>query len=143
MPTQHACQPLALFGDRQMPAALQLVVDLVKLGPHPFLDRDAPQPELSAPALPADVREAQEIERFGLAEPTLRPVLAGEPPELDEACLVGVQLQGELREPLAEVPEELFGVTLMLEPDHEVVRPAHDDHVTAGVTVPPSPSPPV
>src|SRR5204862_1995789 len=126
-----------------MPTSLELVIDLVKLGPHPFLDRDALQPELSAPALSADVREAQEVERVRLAEPTLRPIRGGEPPELDKARLVGIQLQGELREALAEVPQELLSVTQMLEPDHEVIRPAHDDHVTACVAVPPCPSPPV
>ena len=58
MPSQHAGQPLALLGNGQMPVTLELVVDLGKLGPHPFGDRDAPEPEPSAPALPADVREA-------------------------------------------------------------------------------------
>src|SRR6266516_2336804 len=62
-----------------MPTSLELVIDLVKLGPHPFLDRDALQPELSAPALPADVRQAQEVERVRLAEPTLRPIRCGVP----------------------------------------------------------------
>jgi hypothetical protein len=49
-----------------MPVSLEEVVDLVQLGPHPFLNRDAPQPELSAPALPADVRETKEAERLRL-----------------------------------------------------------------------------
>ncbi|MDQ3765275.1 MAG: hypothetical protein M3460_28470 [Actinomycetota bacterium] len=68
------------------------------------------------------MREAQEVERFGLAEPTPCPVRGGEPPELDEACLVGVQFQRKLREPFAQVPQELPGVTVMLESDDEVVR---------------------
>ena len=85
----------------------------------------------------------QEGERFRLPEPPLLPVPGCIPAELDKAGLVGVQLQGELREPVAEVAEELLGVTLMLEPDDEVVRPAHDHHVTARLTPPPLPGPPV
>lgn len=84
-----------------MPAPLELVFDLGKFGPQPFLDRGPPEPEEPAPALPADVREAQEVERLGLAESTLCPVRGGEPPEPDEACLVGVQFQRKLREPFA------------------------------------------
>jgi hypothetical protein len=85
MSSHYAGQPSALLGDGQMPASLELVFDLSKFGPHPFLDRGAPKPEASAPALPADVREAQEVERFGLAESTLCPVRGGVPPELDQA----------------------------------------------------------
>ncbi len=114
--SQHACQPSALFGDGHMPAALELVIDRGQLSPHPFSDRNAPEPELPAPALPADVREAQESERLGLPEPACRPGSGGEPPELDEARLAGMQLQGELREPLTKIDEELPGVSLMLEP---------------------------
>jgi hypothetical protein len=54
---------LALLWDGQMSAALELVIDLGKLGPHPFGHHGAPEPELPAPALPADMREAQEIRR--------------------------------------------------------------------------------
>jgi len=89
------------------------------------------------------VREAQEVERVGLAEATLRPALGGEPAELDEARLVGVQFQVELRESLAKVVKEPPCVTLMLEPGHEIIRETHDDHVTARVALPPLPGPPV
>ena len=93
--------------------------------------------ETPAPGLPADVREAQEVERLRLPEATRLPSLGGEPPELDQPRLVGVQLQAELREPLAKISEEPLGVLTMLEADDEVVSEAHDDHVT--VRVAPSP----
>src|SRR6266516_6229662 len=124
-----------------MPACLELVFDLPELGPHPLCDRDAPQREPPAPGLPADVREAQEVKRLRLSGSVRSAVRGGEPPELDQASLAGMQLQGELREPAAKIVEELLGVTLMLEPDHEVVGPAHDDHVTACVASPPLPGP--
>ena len=61
----------------------------------------------------------------------------GEPSELDQPCLVGLQLQAELRESLAKVGEEPLGVTVLLEPHEEVIGVAHDDHVA--VRVPTSP----
>jgi hypothetical protein len=64
-------------------------------------------------------------------------------PELDEARLVRVHLQHELRQPLTKVAEELLRISLMLEPVHEVIREAHDDHVTVCVLVSPLPDPPV
>ena len=62
------------------------------------------------------MREAQVIERLGLPEATLCSITGGEPPELDEARLVGMQLQGERREPFAKIMEELLGVTTMRNP---------------------------
>ena len=47
-------------------------------------------------------------------------VVGGEPPELDQPRLVGMQLQAELREPLTEIADELLGVAKILEPDDEV-----------------------
>src|SRR5262249_61993589 len=67
----------------------------------------------------------------------LLPVRGGEPPEPDQPRLARVQLQGESREPVAEVPQELPGVSQMLEPGDEVVGEAHDDHVAARVPPPP------
>src|SRR5215831_3137878 len=139
----HTGQPGALLRDRSVPACLELVFDLLKLGPHPLGDRDPPEPESAASGLPTYVREAQKSEGFRLPEPARLAVLGGEPPELDQASLAGMPFQSELREPLAKVVEELLGVTLMLEPGHEVIRPAHDDHVTACVASPPRLGPPV
>jgi hypothetical protein len=46
--------------------------------------------------------------------------------ELDEARLVRMQRQPELREPLAQLGEELLGLLPMLEPGDEVVRKADE-----------------
>ena len=78
MPPQHAGQPAALLGDGHMSAVLELVVDLSKLGPHPFeivMRRSRNCPPLP---LPADVREAQVIERLGLPEATALPGAGGD-----------------------------------------------------------------
>jgi hypothetical protein len=59
------------------------------------------------------------------------------PPELDQPCLLGIQLQTELRESVAKLRPEPLGVLPMLKPHHEVIGPAHDDHITARVPNPP------
>ena len=90
-----------------------------------------------------DVREAEELERLRLAEATRPAIAGGEPPELDQPRLLGVQFQAELREPVAQVSPEPLRVIPVLESHHEVVSPAHDDHVTVRVPSPPLVSPEV
>jgi len=51
-----------LFGDRVMHPTPHLGLDRVQLGAHLLLARDPLQLEPSTPVLPADVREAQEVE---------------------------------------------------------------------------------
>src|SRR5215472_8644201 len=80
----HTGQPGALLRDGSVPTCLELVFDLLKLGPHPLGDRDSPKPESAASGLPTYVREAQESEGFRLPEPARLAVLGGEPPELDQ-----------------------------------------------------------
>ena len=59
-------------------------------------------------------------------------------PELDQPGFVRMQLQPELRQPLAKVGQQPLRVGLMLETHDEVVREADDDHITVRlVTSPP------
>src|SRR4051812_39131188 len=124
-----------------MPASLELVLDLSELDPHPLRDRDALEHEPPGLGLRADVREPQEPERLRLPDSPRRSPLDREAAELDETRLVGMQLQGKLREPLTKIAEELPGVTLMLEPGHEVVGEPHEDDIPAGLSTPPLPGP--
>jgi len=101
--SHHACQPSALLRDGLVPASLELVPDLGKFGPHSSRDRDALERKPSAPRLPADVRESKKSNVSGLPRPRSGPALGGEPTELDEARLVGVPFEVELRESLAEI----------------------------------------
>ena len=112
----HAAQPPPLLRDGLVPALPELVFDLFQLRPHPLRDGDPPDLETSCPRLPADVREAEETGRLRLPGAPLLPVRGGEPPELDQPRLARVQLQGEPREPVAEVPQELPGVSQMANP---------------------------
>ncbi len=139
----HAAQPPPLLRDGLVPTLLELVFDLFQLGPHPLGDGDPPDLETSHSRLRAGVRETEEIERLRLPGASRRPAHGREPAELDQARLARAQLQGEPCEPVAEVPQELPGVSQMLEPGVEVADKTHDDHVAARVPPPPPPGPQV
>jgi hypothetical protein len=65
-----------------------------------------------------------------VAKPSLCSTLGGEPSELDQPGLVRRQLQVELRQPFGQLSLEASRITLVLEPDDDVISEAHDDHVT-------------
>src|SRR6476661_895761 len=120
-----------------MPSTLQLVIDLLQLGPHPFRLGLAPNPEPPLPPGRTDVRETQEGERLRLAQPP-RPTTFGRvASEFDQPRLVRVQLQTELGEPVAKRGKEPVGVVTMLKPDGEIVRETHDNDVAARLVVSP------
>ena len=79
----------------------------------------------------------RKLERLRPTEPAPYSVHGGVPPELDQARLLGVQLQGELRESFAQIAQEPLRVIPMLKAHHEVVGETHDDHIA--VRVPASP----
>jgi hypothetical protein len=86
-----------------VPASLHLGLDLVQLGLH-TRSHGAPLDLIpsSLEVSPTDVGKSQEVE--GVGAPSLTPPLSvpeGEPPELDEARLAGMQLQAELCESFA------------------------------------------
>ena len=89
------------------------------------------------------MREAQKPERLRLTETPLLALLGGEPPEPDQSRLLGVQLQRELREPVAKIRPEPLRITPMLEAHHEVISEPHDHNITARVPTPPLLSPEV
>ena len=67
----------------------------------------------------------------GLQDPARGPLLSGEPADPDQARLLGMELQAELREPLAKVRPEPLGISSILETHHKVVSETRDDNVTA------------
>ena len=141
VPAHHAAQPLSLLRDGPVTALHEQGVHLAQLGRHFLRDRLAPQREPSRSRLPAYVREAEERERLGPAEAAPPAVLGGEPPELDQAGLLGVQLQVEPGETLHQVRLEPLGIRTMLKTDNDVVGETHDDHITLSLPIPPVPGP--
>jgi hypothetical protein len=69
--------------------ALKLSLNGFELRDHSLLRRNPPDDESSvAVALPTEVSETQEREGLWFSLSPLFPVASGEPPELDQSCLV-------------------------------------------------------
>jgi hypothetical protein len=68
----------------------ELLLNLCQLPPHALADRVTLHRKVPVPVFPADMRESQKIERFGLPFSSLFPVLFGKSPELNPARLVWV-----------------------------------------------------
>src|SRR5258708_7306952 len=102
-----------------MTAAVQLRFYFLELGHHPFLRRLMRHNERSIlPALPTVMCEAQKCEgfRFSLSPPL--SVLDGEPPELDQPCLLRMQFQAELRQAVPEFFQKTLRLRSALETHH-------------------------
>ena len=82
VPADDAGEPASLVGDWVVLASAQLGLDLAELGPHPLLADEAPEHEPSGAFVDTRVREAEELERLGLAEPARLSISGGESPEL-------------------------------------------------------------
>jgi hypothetical protein len=81
-------------------ALTELLLNLSQFGSHAIADRRAPHHESPQSVLPADVLEAQKVERFRFAFSSSFPVLFGKPTELNPARLVGMEFQPKLPQPL-------------------------------------------
>src|SRR5260221_9163124 len=88
--TQHDLpEPPTDFGHAIMLPALKLSLDGFELRDNSLLRSDPPYGEGPAlVALPTVVGEAQEREGLWFSRSPLLPVSIGEPPELDQSCLV-------------------------------------------------------
>jgi len=62
VPAQDAGKPASLLGDGLVATSQQLALKGVQLHPRPFRVGDAFEHEPPLPGLPADVREAEELE---------------------------------------------------------------------------------
>jgi hypothetical protein len=137
----HTSKPLALHRDELMPTPLKLVVDLFKLSPHPFTDRDAPQPKPSTPGNPAHVRETKKIKRFQLPQTPRFTSPGDKAPELNQPSLIRMKFQSELREPLPKINPKPLRIFKILETSSEIISEPNNDHVTFSELFPPPLSP--
>ena len=87
-----------------------------------------------APFLSADVREAEEVERFRLPFSALLSVLDREWSELQQARFLRVQFKVELPHSFRQFSPKLLGIRFILESNHDVVSKPHDDHITVGLS---------
>src|SRR5712691_5995174 len=133
MPLHDRAQPPAHYWDRCVQAPPKLGFHRAQLRLQPPPDRLPYHREPSIPLLPAEVREAEEVERLRLSLVGAPPMFGREGPELQQPRLLGMQLQAELREALAQLRPKPLGVCPVLKPHDEVVRIPHDDHVAVGL----------
>jgi len=118
-----------------LPAPSKRLLDLAKLGTHSLSLRLAPELEAITVFLGAAiVCQPEEVERFRLAQTTLRSTLGSVSAELNEAGLFRMQTKCKRREAFSEIVQETLGITPMLEPDDLIIGIAHDDHVAFGIT---------
>lgn len=130
-------EPLAGLTHGIVHTRTELLLDLPQLRPHAFADRLAPYREPPPPVLPADVREAQKVERLGLAFSSTFPVLFGESAELDPSRFIWVEFQSKLSQSLPKIFQKAIGVGLMLESYDDVVRVADDHHLALRILLAP------
>ena len=131
-------QPMPLHRDQLVHALLQLLFDALQGRAEPFADALSSDGERSvAPSLRAVMREAKEGERFRPAESLLFSVGCREAAKLDQPGFLGMQFEAKLFQPCLEVSEESLSFTARLEPQHEIVCVADDDHIAACVTLSP------
>jgi hypothetical protein len=114
-----------------MPPPIDFLFDTSLCGPPLLPGGTAPKLECTLPAYSSNVCKPQELERFRLAKPSPPSFPAGEPPELQDPGFLRVELQTELC------------VRLSLKAHHEVIRIAHDVHLTLRLLPPPLTDPEV
>jgi hypothetical protein len=119
-----------------MPARTEFLLQFPQFLPQALARRMPLHGEVPLPTLPADVREAQKVERLGFAFSSPLPIAFGVPPELNPARFLRMQFQSKLPQPFPEVLQEAVRFPLRLESQHRVVSIAHDDHVSARVFPP-------
>src|SRR5208283_5566828 len=94
--------------------ALKLSLHGFQLRDHPLLRRDSPDDESSVGELPTEVGEAQESEGLWFSLSALLPVSSGEPPELNQPCLVRMKFQTKLRQPSPKLLRETLSIRSVL-----------------------------
>ena len=87
---QHSLpEPCTDLGRTMMLPALKLSLHGFELRDHPLLRRDPPDDEgCITDALPTEVSKTQERKGLWFSLSALFPVTNGEPPELDQSCLI-------------------------------------------------------
>jgi hypothetical protein len=141
-PENDLLEPFAWLGDGVVHALAQTFLDLLQLRPQPIAATGSAQPKPAGPRGAADQSEAKKVEGLRFAQParaSVRSIAA----KLDQAGLVRMQRQRELRKPRAHCGEKPMGIGLALEADHHVIGPrvraargprtgaAHDDHLAS------------
>jgi hypothetical protein len=118
--THNRPQPLALLGDRFVPASLKLGFPLIQLRLQPRAYRLPQHREPSiALLLHADVRKAEKVERLRFPFSPPLPLVDRLRTELEQSRFLRVQLQIKLPHSRSEFRPELIGIRFAVEAHHE------------------------
>src|SRR6266436_3713270 len=129
--THHRLQPLALVGDGFVHTTLKLGFHLVQLRLQSLAYR-LPQhrkPPI-APLLHADVRKAQEVERFRFPFSTPLPLVDRIRTELQKSRFLGMQFQVELPHSFCKFHPKLIGIRFAVKSNHDVIGKSHHDDIS-------------
>jgi len=128
--THHRLQPLTQFGDGYVHAPLKFGFHLVQLRLQSLADRLPQHREPSiAPLLHADVRKAEEVERFRFPFSTPPPLVDRKRTKFQQARFLGMQFQIELPHSFGKFRPELIGIRFAVKAHHDVIGESHDDYV--------------
>src|SRR5262249_53044629 len=108
-----------------MHASPQFLFQGPQLGLLPLAHRLSQDREVPLPGPPANVREAQEVERLRLALTTLAPILFRKAAKFDDSRLIDMQVKAEVRESFAQLRQKPLCFIPMRESGHKVSRPGH------------------
>src|SRR5208337_3539846 len=130
-------KPLSRARNGLVPALPELLLKFLQLLPQSLADGLALHGKGPLPVLPADMREAQKVERLRLAFSSAFPAEFGISPELNPARFIRMQFQSKLFQPFPEILQKTVGFRLGLKPEDRIIGIAHDDHVSPSVLLAP------
>lgn len=76
------------------------------------------------------MREPQKIERWWFALTVCAAISPSESTEVNQLSLLWMQVEPKLAEPLLQTALKTVCVNIMLEPQHEIIRISHYNHIT-------------
>src|SRR5215469_15866246 len=140
---QDRAQVRSLFPNGGVHAMLQFLLQGPQLGLPPLAHRLSQYREVPLPSSPATMRKTQEVERTRFAATPVSSIVLRIAAKLDDSRLVGMQLEAEPRESLAQFCQKLLGFPTMFEARDEIVSKTDEDHLSTRLLLFPSPEPEV
>ena len=140
---QDRAQVCSLFPNGRVHASPQFFFQSSQLGLPPLPHRLSQHREVSLSGFPATMRETQKVKRLRFAVASVSSVLLRIAAKLDDSRLVGMQLQSELREALAQFRQKPLCFMTMLEARNEVISKTDEDHLSVRLLLSPSLDPEV
>src|SRR5579872_1569251 len=140
---QNRTQVRPLFRNGLVQALPQFTFNFSQLGLPPLPHRLPQHREVPLSGFPAAVREAQKVERLRFAVATGSPISFRIAAELDDPRFVGVQVQPELRQALAQFCQKPLCLRTILKAHDEVVSETDEDDIAVRSLLSPSLGPKV